>query len=212
MTTPQVAEHGAPARAREADSRFRFARSLVVVEIAVTAAEIVLVVGPALALAAQSLAQAARSPTIAAAVAGLMVLGWLRAADLMRPVIAARNAKRAGRALGDQEIAATERAIRRAPLEIALSRWLLWTAAGAYVAFYLVSRGLLPWPSAVGLACITALHAGGAAATRGALWERRLERARRLVLPNFDACAASPPAIGAGCARPRGRCWRSRTP
>jgi signal transduction histidine kinase len=186
VTAPQVAEHGAPARAREPDSRFRFARSLIVVEIAVTAAEILLVVGPALALAAQSLAQAHRSRTIAAALAGLMVLGWLRAADLMRPVIAARNAKRAGRALGDQEIAATERAIRRAPLELALSRWLLWTVAGTTIAYHLVSRHLLPWPSAVGLACITALHAGGAAATRAALWERRLERARRLVLPNFD--------------------------
>jgi len=135
VTTPQVAEHGASARPRDNDSRFGFARRLVVVEIAVTAAEIVLVVGAALALAAQSLAQAARSSTIAAGVAGLMVLGWLRAADLMRPLIAARNAKRAGRALGDQEIAATERAIRRAPLEIALSRWLLWSAAGTYVAY-----------------------------------------------------------------------------
>ena len=181
------AQQGVSARPRESDPRFRFGRSLIAVEIAVTAAEIVLVVGPALALAAQSLARAGQSPLIAGAVAGLMVLGWLRAADLMRPVIAARNAKRAGRALGDDEIAATERAIRRAPLEIALSRWLLWSAAAAYVAFHLVRRDLLPWPSAVGLACITALHAGGAAATRAALWERRLERARRQVLPNFDA-------------------------
>ena len=42
-------------------------------------------------------------------------------------------------------------------------------------------------PSAIGVACITFLHAGGAAAARGALWERKLDGARRLVLPNFDA-------------------------
>jgi signal transduction histidine kinase len=180
-------DHGAQARGRESDARFRFARRLVAVEIAVTVAEIVLVVGPALALAAQSLAQAGRSRAIAAAIAGLMVLGWLRAADLMRPLVAARNAKRAGRALSADQIAATERAIRRAPVELALSRWLLWSAVACGVAVYLVSHRLLPWPSAVGLACITALHAGGAGATRAALWERSLDRARRLVLPNFDA-------------------------
>ncbi len=55
---------------------------------------------------------------------------------------------------------------------------------------YLASRlgpgGFLAWPSTIGLACIGLLHAAGAAAARGALWERNLERARRLILPNFD--------------------------
>ena len=61
------AQPGVSARPRQSDPRFRFGRSLIAVEIAVTAAEIVLVVGPALALAAQSLARAARSPLIAGA-------------------------------------------------------------------------------------------------------------------------------------------------
>ena len=119
-------------------------------------------------------------------VGALMVLGWVRAADLLRPIVAARNAKRAGRALDAAEIAATERAVRRAPFEVAVSRWLLWSAASVYMAVHLASRGLLAWPSAIGVACITFLHAGGAAAARAMLWERKLDGARRLVLPNFD--------------------------
>jgi signal transduction histidine kinase len=174
-------------RARDADARFRFGRRLVVVEIAVTVAEIVLVLAPALSLATLSLQRSTQSLTIAAAIAGLMVLGWLRAGDLMRPVIAARNAKRAGRALTEKEIAATDRAIRRTPLELALSRWLLWSVAAIYTAFHLESLGFLPWPLAAGMAGISVLHAGGAAAARAAFWERGLDRARRLVLPNFDA-------------------------
>ena len=49
---------------------------------------------------------------VALIVGALMVLGWVRAADLLRPIVAARNAKRAGRALDAAEIAATERAVR----------------------------------------------------------------------------------------------------
>ena len=52
MTAPTVEP---PRAARDADGRFRFVRGLVAVEAALTAAEVVLVVGPALALAAQSL-------------------------------------------------------------------------------------------------------------------------------------------------------------
>jgi len=115
-----------------------------------------------------------------------MIVGWVRAADLLRPIIATRDAKRAGRALDEGEIVATDRAIRRAPVEVAATRFLLWSGTVVYVALRLAFRGFLAWPSAVGLACIGVLHAGGAAAARGALWERRLDRARRLILPNFD--------------------------
>jgi signal transduction histidine kinase len=183
MTAPSVE----PLRPLAADGRFRFVRAIVVVEAWVTAAEVVLLVGPAFALAAQSLQHAGDGRQVALVIGALMVLGWVRAADLLRPVVAARNAKRAGRALDAAEIAATERAVRRAPFEVAVTRWLLWSAAAVYLAVHLASRGLLAWPSAIGLACITFLHGGGTAAARAALWERKLDGARRLVLPNFDA-------------------------
>src|SRR5438477_330316 len=90
----------------------------------ITAAEVVLVLGPMLALAAISVRQAGDSLRLAGIVGAIMILGWVRAADLLRPVVAARNAKRAGRALEAAEIAAVERAVRRAPFEVALGRWL----------------------------------------------------------------------------------------
>jgi signal transduction histidine kinase len=167
-------------------SRGGFAGRLVAAELALTIAEIFLVVGPTLALAWKSLAASGDGFRIAAMVAALMVVGWVRAADLLRPLVAARSAKRAGRPLSEKEIAATERAIRRAPGEIALSRLLLWSLAVAYVAARLVSRDLLAWPSAVGVACVGVLHAGGVAAARGAIWEAHLARIRHLILPNFD--------------------------
>jgi signal transduction histidine kinase len=176
-----------PPRQPDTDGRFRFGRALVVVEAAITTAEVVLVLGPTLALAALSLRQAGDIRRVAVIVGALMVLGWVRAADWVRPIIAARNAKRAGRALDTGEIAAVERTVRRAPFEVAFTRWLLWSAASVYLAVHLATRQLLAWPSAIGVACITFLPAGGAAAARAAYWERRLETARRLVLPNFDA-------------------------
>jgi signal transduction histidine kinase len=184
MTTSPVE---VPRPAIAADRRFGFVGRLVGAEIALTAAEIVLVVAPTLALAAQSLRASGESFRVAAMLAALMIVGWVRAVDLLRPMIATRDAKRAGRALGEAEIIATDRAIRRAPIEVAATRWLLWSAAVVYVAVRLATRGLLAWPSAVGMASIGVLHAGGAAAARGALWERRLDRARRLILPNFEA-------------------------
>jgi len=162
----------------------------VATEVALTLAEVALVVAPTLALAAQSLRASGESFRVAAMLAALMIVGWVRAADLLRPLIAARDAKRAGQALGEVEIAAIERAIRRAPAEVAATRFLLWTVAVGYLAVRLALGRFLAWPSAVGLACIGVLHAGGAAAARGALWERRLDRVRRLVLPNFDALRA----------------------
>jgi len=184
MTTSPVE---VPRQAVAGDRRFGFVGRLVATEAALTLAEVVLVVAPTLALAAQSLRASGESFRVGAMLAALMIVGWVRAADLLRPTIATRDAKRAGRALGEAEIAATDRAIRRAPGEVALTRWLLWSAAVVYIAVRLATRGFLAWPSAVGLACIGVLHAGGTAAARAALWERRLDRARRLILPNFDA-------------------------
>jgi len=181
MTAPPVEPPRLPA-----DGQFRFGRSLVAVEAAITTAEVVLVLGPTLALAAISLQHAGDIRQVAVIIGALMIAGWVRAADLVRPILAARNAKRAGRALDGPEIAATERAVRRAPFEVAIGRWLLWSVAAVYIAVHLASRGLLAWPSAIGVACVTFLHAAGAAAARAALWERRLDAARRLVLPNFD--------------------------
>jgi len=176
-----------PPRKSDTDGNFRFGRSLIAVEAAITAAEVVLVLGPTLALAALSLQHAGDIRQVAVVVGALMVLGWVRAADWVRPIVAARNAKRAGRALDAMEIAAVERTVRRAPFEVAFTRWLLWSVASVYLAVHLATRGLLAWPSAIGVACITFLHAGGAAAARAAFWEHRLDGARRQVLPNFDA-------------------------
>jgi len=176
-----------PPRPPDTDGRFRFGRTLIAVEAAITTAEVVLVLGPTLALAAISMQHAGDIRQMAVFISALMVAGWVRAADLVRPIIAARTAKQAGRALDAAEIAATERAVRRAPFEVAFTRWLLWSAASIYLAVHLASRGLLAWPSAIGVACVTFLHAGGAAAARAVLWERKLDSARRQVLPNFDA-------------------------
>jgi len=176
-----------PPRKSDTDGNFRFGRSLIAVEAAITAAEVVLVLGPTLALAALSLQHAGDIRQVAVVVGALMVLGWVRAADWVRPIVAARNAKRVGRALDAMEIAAVERTVRRAPFEVAFTRWLLWSVASVYLAVHLATRGLLAWPSAIGVACITFLHAGGAAAARAAFWEHRLDGARRQVLPNFDA-------------------------
>jgi signal transduction histidine kinase len=174
-------------RAVPAVPRLGFAGRLILVEAALTIVEVILVIGPVLSLAAQSLRASGESFRAGALLGALMVVGWVRAADLLRPIVAARNAKRAGLALSEAEIAAAESAIRRAPIEVAATRWLTWTVAVGYLSLRLAPGGFLAWPSTIGLACIGILHAGGAAAARGALWERSLERARRLILPNFDA-------------------------
>jgi signal transduction histidine kinase len=185
MTT---AEAQAPRVAAAAGGpRLGFVGRLAIVEAALTAAEVILVIGPTLSLAAKSLRASGESLRVGTLLGALMIVGWVRAADLLRPLVAARNAKRAGVALREGEIAACDRAIRRAPMEVAATRWLVWTLAVGYVVSRLGPGGFLAWPSTIGLGCIGILHAGGAAAARGALWERTLERARRLILPNFDA-------------------------
>ncbi len=171
-------------------ARFRFAGGLIAGEAGLTLVEALLVVAPTLTLAAPALRASGETFRVVALVVTLILVGWVRAADLLRPVLAARAGKRAGRALTEAEIAATERAVRRAPFDVAATRWLLWSGAAVYLATRLASRGLLAWESAVGLACVGVLHASGGAAARSLLWERRLERARRLVLPNFDVLRA----------------------
>jgi hypothetical protein len=91
--------------------------------------------------------------------------------------LAARNAKRAGRPWTPPRSRPTERAVRRAPFEVAITRWLLWSVAAVYIAVHLASRGLLAWPSAIGVACVTFLHAAGRRRARGALGRRLDARA-----------------------------------
>ena len=76
-----------PPRQPDTDGRFRFVRALVAVEASITAAEVVLLVGPALSLAAKSLHNAGDVRQVALVVGALMVLGWVRAADLLRPYL-----------------------------------------------------------------------------------------------------------------------------
>jgi signal transduction histidine kinase len=172
------------------NARFRFAGGLIAREVGLTALEVLLMLASTLALASGAVRASGEGFRVVALSATMIVLAWVRGADLLRPVLAARGAKRAGRALTEAEIAATERAMRRAPFSVAATRWLLWAAVAVYLGTRFASRGLLAWPSALGLACVGVLYASGAAAARGLLWERRLERARRLVLPNFDALRA----------------------
>jgi signal transduction histidine kinase len=168
-------------------ARIGFGTRLVSAEAALTIVEVLLVAAPTLALAGQSLHVSGETLRVVVMLAALLIVNWVRAADVLRPLLAARDAKRAGRPLSEPEIAAAERAVRRAPLEIALGRWFVWTLTVTYLAGRLVSLGLLPWPSAIGVASIGIMHAAGVAAARSAIWSRRLVRARHLILPNFDA-------------------------
>ncbi|HXJ19636.1 MAG TPA: ATP-binding protein [Polyangia bacterium] len=183
MTTAQ-ADALRPALERR---RSGFGGRLVAVELGLTVAEALAIVGPALALAAQSLRASGESFRVGALLLALMAAGWLRAADLLRPLAAAREAKQAGRPLDAAASAAADEAMRRAPIEVAATRFALWTLAVGYVAVRLAAGRLLTLPSTIGLACIGILHAGGAAAARGALWGRVLGRARRVIFPNSDA-------------------------
>ncbi len=168
----------------------RLGATLAWAEVTLTLADVALVSAPALALASQALAASGELPRVLPIVGALLVASWVRAADLLRPVIAARNAKRVGQALREADVEAAERAIARAPLEIALTRWAIWTAAGVVLALRLVVTGRLPVPSALGVACVGFLHAGGVAAARALTWQRVLARARRSVLPNYDPLRA----------------------
>lgn len=90
-------------RTAPAGPRLGFGSRLIVVEAALTVAEAILVVVPTLALAAKSLRASGESFRVGALLGALMIVGWVRAADLLRPLLAARDAKRAGLALDEAE-------------------------------------------------------------------------------------------------------------
>ncbi|HEX3698483.1 MAG TPA: ATP-binding protein [Polyangia bacterium] len=164
--------------------------AVAVTEVALTLMEALLVCVPIVALAGQSLTASGETPRIVAVILVLLVLSWMRAIDRVRPVLAARAAKLRGQALLPAAEDAAQRAMARAPLEMALIRWGVWTTVGIGVGVLLAARHLLAWPSAVGVACVGFLHAGGAAAIRGIAWERMLDPVRQKILPNLEPLRA----------------------
>ena len=155
-------------------------------EVAFTAAEILFIGAPLVELASPALHATGLAIRVAPIVAALLVLAGVRAADSLRPVFAARAAKRAGHPVAPPEIEAAQRSMARAPIEAALVRWAIWVGAAIYVALRLVRGGLLSWPSGTGLVTATIVHAGAIAAVRTIVWERTLMGARRAILPNVD--------------------------
>jgi signal transduction histidine kinase len=168
----------------------RLGSTVALAEIGLTVLEALLVWAPAFALAGQSILASGMLPRFVPLLAAVLCLSWMQAANTLRPVIAARNAKQTGHPLTDDQVAAADRAIARAPVESALIRWLIWTVAAVILAWRLVARGHLGPASGLGVACIGFLHAGGVAAVRALVWERVLARPRRTVLPNFDPLRA----------------------
>jgi len=171
---------GPPAR------RLTLGVSFILGETALTLAELVLVGGPLVELATPALRATGLAYRVGPIVAALLVLAGVRVADALRPVMVARAAKRAGRAVTAAEVEAAQRAMGRAPFEAALSRWLIWVGAIAYMAVRWVQQGLLAWPSATGLLTATMVHTGASAAIRTITWHRILAGARREILPNVD--------------------------
>src|SRR5215468_3779532 len=100
----------------------RLGSHVVLAEVFLTLAEALLVAAPAVALAGKSILASGELPRVVPMLGTLLFVSWIRAADSMRPVIAARDAKQRGQALTDAEIEAADRAIERAPLESALIR------------------------------------------------------------------------------------------
>jgi signal transduction histidine kinase len=176
--------------ARSVTTGTRLGSHVVLAEIGLTLTEALLVCAPAFALAGKTIMASRELARFVPLLGAVLIASWVRAADTMRPVIAARNAKQRGLALGDAEIAAADRAIARAPIEGAVIRWAIWTIAAVVLALRLVARGHLGPASGLGVACIGFLHAGGVAAVRALVWERVLARPRRTVLPNFDPLRA----------------------
>jgi len=171
---------GPPAR------RLRLGVRLILGEIALTLAELLLVGGPLVELATPALRATGLAYRVGPVVAALLVLAGVRAADSLRPVMVARAAKRAGRPVTPAEVEAAQRAMARAPVEAALSRWLIWVGAVAYIAVRSVRQGVLAWPSGTGLIVETIVHTGASAAIRTIAWHRILAGVRREILPNVD--------------------------
>src|SRR5262252_9025774 len=80
--------------------------SLALTELVLTISELLLVSGPALALTGRALWASGEAGRVLPLVAAALVASWVRAADSLRPVIAARAAKQRGQALGRAEVEA----------------------------------------------------------------------------------------------------------
>src|SRR5438477_11800986 len=78
--------------------------SFILAETALTLAELVLVGGPLVELATPALRATGLAYRVGPIVAALLVLAGVRAADSLRPVMVARAAKRAGRAVTAAEL------------------------------------------------------------------------------------------------------------
>jgi signal transduction histidine kinase len=160
--------------------------SFILSESLLTLAEVLMVGGPLVELATPALRATGIAYRVGPIVAALLILAGVRAADSLRPVMAARAAKRAGRTVTAAEVEAAQRAMTRAPVEAALWRWLIWIGAAVYVALRSVQQGVLAWPTATGLITEVLLHTGAVAAIRTIAWQRILAVARREILPNVD--------------------------
>ena len=175
MTTAQAEAPRVGAAA--AGPRLGFAGRLTVVEAALTIGEVILVIGPTLALAAQSLRASGESFRVGtlAGRAHDRRLGARRRSAAPAGRRARRQAGRARARRGRDRRLPTARSGAR-PSRSRRRGSSSGRSALGYLAARLGPGGFLAWPSAIGLACIGLLHAAGAAAARGALWERSLER------------------------------------
>ena len=115
--------------ARGATTGTRLGSHVVLAEVGLTPLEALLVSAPAFALAGKSILASGELSRFLPLLGAVLFVSWVRAADSLRPVIAARNAKQSGQPLTDAQVAAADRAIARAPVEGALVRWAIWTVA-----------------------------------------------------------------------------------
>jgi signal transduction histidine kinase len=166
--------------------RLSLGATFVLGEVALTLMEVLLIGTPLVQLATPALRATGLIYRVGPIVAGLLALAAVRAIDTLRPVFAARSAKRAGRAVTPAQADGAQRAMTRAPVETSLLRWAIWVGAAIYVAIRLVRLGLLSVPSGTGLVTATMIHAGAVAAIRAIVWDRFLAGPRRAILPNVD--------------------------
>ena len=166
--------------------RLSLAATFVLAEVALILAEVLLIGTPLVQLATPALRATGLIYRVGPIVAGLLALAGVRAIDTLRPIFAARAAKRAGRAVTPAQAESAQRAMARAPVETSLLRWAIWVGAASYIAIRLVRLDLLSGPSGTGLVTATLIHAGALAAIRAIVWDRFLVGPRRAILPNVD--------------------------
>ncbi len=133
---PAAGPGASPARA----PRLTLGVTFILGETAFTLVELLLVGAPLVELATPALRATGLLYRVAPIVMALLVLAGVRAVDSLRPVLVARAAKRAGRAVMPAEIEAAQKAMARAPVEAAVLRWVIWIGAATYVAIRLVAR------------------------------------------------------------------------